>query len=265
MKHGYAWVVIHRLLSRAYRLPTRPFWVETDDGIRLIGARVGVAGPMLVFCHGFLGWHRKAAIVDFVEHLARWFTVYVFDTRGHGMSGGRSTFGDREYLDVDAVVRRAREDSGESLATLGASMGGIAVLRHAAFRDEVDAVMAVSTPARWDGHRTAAVRRMRLITATRGGRGLMRGLGVRVATTWGWPDDPEEVVGKIAPTPVIIVHGRDDHFFDVEDAWRLYRRAGEPKRLMLARRFGHAEEGFSRAFAERAARRLYEAMGPPRG
>ena len=64
-------------------------------------------------------------------------------------------------------------------------------------------------------------------------------------------DDPAELVGRIAPTPVLIVHGRDDHYFGEEEAWLLYRRAGEPKRLLLASRFGHAEDGYTPAFAER--------------
>ncbi len=135
------------------------------------------------------------------------------------------------------------------------------MLRQAAFRSGADAVVAVSTPARWDGHGSRAVRRVRLITATRPGRRVARALGVRLTSTWDWPDDPEDVVGKIAPTPLIIVHGRDDHFFEEEEAWRLYHRAQEPKWLMLADRFGHAEDGFTDEFARRIARRLYSVMG----
>lgn len=255
--------MVASLLSRSYTLPSRPFEVTSEDGVRLLGTRV--AGPPipLVFCHGFLGWHRKGRLVRFAEMLARWFTVYAFDTRGHGASGGLCTYGDQEYLDVEAVVRLARAEMDGTVVTLGASMGGIAVIRHAAFRDGVDAVVSVSTPARWRGHESRAVRRVRLITATRAGRRLGRGLGVRLSSTWNWPDDPEDVVGRIAPVPLILVHGRDDHFFDEEEAWRLYRRAQPPKRLMLATRFGHAEDGFTDGFAERIARRLYETLGLP--
>jgi pimeloyl-ACP methyl ester carboxylesterase len=214
-----------------------------------------------VFCHGFLGWHRKERIVRFVERLASRFRVYAFDLRGHGRSGGVSTFGDREYLDVDAVVRLAREDSGEVVVTVGGSMGGIAVLRQAALRDGVAAVVTVSTPARWDGHRSRAVRQMRWLTATGAGRRTARAFGVRLTDAWDWPEDPEAMVGRIAPTPLIIVHGRDDHFFDVEEAWRLYRRAREPKRLLLASRFGHAEDGFTPEFADLVGDRILQALG----
>ena len=248
-------------LPRARRprlgVPSDPFRVTTADGVALVGARIGVARPAVVVCHGFGGWHGKARYARLAEWLSEWLSVYVFDFRGHGRSGGLSSFGGLEINDVDAVVTRARRDDRDPVATLGASMGGIAVIRHAALLGGVDAVVAVSTPARWDGHRSAAVRRMAWLTGTARGRRLGRVAGIRLASEWVRPEAPGEVVGKIAPVPLMLVHGRDDHFFDEEEAWRLYRAASEPTSLWLADRFGHAEDGFSRPFAERVARFLY--------
>ena len=90
---------------------------------------------------------------------------------------------------------------------------------------------------------------------------MARLLGVRVAELRPWSESPEDLIGRIAPTPVVLVHGRDDHFFDEEEVWRLYRRAGEPRRLMLASRFGHAEDGLTPIFAERLGGRLLELLG----
>jgi uncharacterized protein len=247
------------LRSRRYRASV-PFRLTTEDGVVLVGSRVGTAGPGVVFAHGFLGWHRKERIVAFVERMARSHVVYAVDLRGHGRSGGVCTFGDRELLDVDAVVGLARRDRDAPLVTLGLSMGGIAVLRQAAFRDHVDAVVAVSTPARWDGHRSRAVRQMRWLTATPAGRRFSRALGARLTDVWRSPEDPVDVVGRIAPTPVVLVHGRDDHFFEEEEAWRLYRAAGSPKRLLLSSRFGHAEDGLSPAFADLLTARLHDLL-----
>ena len=66
-----------------------------------------------------------------------------------------------------------------------------------------------------------------------------------MAAEWERAEPPAELVDRIAPTPLLLVHGRDDHYFDEEQAWMLYRRAGEPKRLLLAGRFGHAEDGYT--------------------
>ncbi|HEY7281212.1 MAG TPA: alpha/beta hydrolase, partial [Actinomycetota bacterium] len=94
-------------------------------------------------------------------------------------------------------------------------------------------------------------------------RRVARAFGVRIAGTIERPETPEDVIGRIAPEPVLIIHGRDDHYFDEEEAWRLYRAAGEPKALWLASRFGHAEDGFSDRLAERIARHLYASWGLP--
>ncbi len=235
--------------------------VTTEDGVPLAGSRVGSGGPSLVFSHGFLGWHRKERIVRFVEILAERFTVYAFDLRGHGASGGRCTFGDCEVFDVDAMVRVARrERPGEPVVTMGVSLGGVSVIRHAGLIGGIDAVVAISTPAGWHGHRSKAVRQLQWMTSTPRGRRLARALGVRLSDGWTGPESPEEVVDRIAPTPLILVHGRDDHFFDEEEAWRLYRRAREPKRLLLASPFGHAEDGLSPALADRLGRRIEDAL-----
>jgi len=248
-------------LSHRFTRPAEPFTVTARDGVRLAGSRLGDADPAVVFVHGFMGWHRKPRVGAFTELLSRWFTVYAVDLRGHGHSGGVCTFGDREINDVQAVLDVARNDGHAHVATIGASMGGIAVIRHAALLGGVDAVVGVSTPARWEGHGSESVRRMQWFTTTTTGRRLSRVAGVRLSDEWHEPEAPEDVVEKIAPTPLIVVHGRDDHYFEEEEAWRLYRRAGQPKRLLLASRFGHGEDGFTPAFAERLARMFYQSWG----
>jgi pimeloyl-ACP methyl ester carboxylesterase len=246
------------LWSRRYRIGAQPFRVRTADGIELVGHRLGKGRAALVFCHGFTGWHRKGRLVRFQEELAAWFTVYAFDLRGHGVSGGTSSFGAKEELDVASVVALARADGFDRVVTMGGSMGGIAVIRHAALCGGVDAVVAVSTPARWSGHQSEAVRKMVWLTATRRGERLLRAWGTRISRDWQRIDDPAEVVERISPIPLVIVHGRDDHYFDEENAWTLYRNAGEPKRLLLSSRFGHAEDGYTPGFARQVASLLGE-------
>jgi pimeloyl-ACP methyl ester carboxylesterase len=237
------------LWSRPYGIPAGPFTTRSVDGVTLRGHRLGAGAVAMVFCHGFLGWHRKARLVRFQEELARRFTVYAFDFRGHGGSGGQCAFGGREQLDVDAVVQVARDDGFDRVVTFGGSMGGIAVIRHAALIGGIDGVVAVSTPATWTGHDSVAIRRAVWLTSTPSGRLLLRSTGTRVAATWDRVQAPLDVVDRVSPIPLLLVHGRDDHFFDEEQAWMLYRKAGAPKRLLLARRFGHAEDGYTLAFA----------------
>src|SRR5437667_5814661 len=136
--------LIPRGRSFVFAEPAEPFAVTTKDGVRLSGTRIGSAEPAVVLCHGFTGWHRKPRPARFAEALSKRLTVYGFDFRGHGASGGHTTFGDLEVNDIAAVVSLARDDGHDRVATMGASLGGIAVIRHAALVGGTDAAIAVS-------------------------------------------------------------------------------------------------------------------------
>jgi pimeloyl-ACP methyl ester carboxylesterase len=260
---------VQHALSHRWRVPAHVFGVRTSDDVLVVGTRLGrndPERPAVVFVHGLMGWHAKPRFAVFAESLTTWFTVYAFDMRGHGGSGGVSDYGGAEIYDVDAVVALARREGRGTVATVGTSQGGIAVLRHAGLLDGVDAVVGISSLAYWDwrdGAEPFARRQLDARIGSRSGRAALRAWGVRLPEQWNEPESPEEVVGKIAPTPVAIIHGNDDHLFAPDHARRLYEAAGEPKRLLLGDRFGHAEEGLTPAFAQRLARMVYEMLELP--
>ncbi|MFF9067779.1 alpha/beta hydrolase [Streptomyces sp. NPDC014891] len=207
----------------------------------------GTAATAVVLAHGFTGSVDRPA----VRRAARVFTergaaVVTFSFRGHGRSGGRSTVGDREVLDLAAAVRWARELGHARVATVGFSMGGSVVLRHAALdrgtRGSADAVAAVSAPARWYYRGTASMRRVHWVITRPAGRLVGRyGLRTRIDRR-GWdpvPLSPVEAVPLIAPTPLLIVHGDRDAYFPLDHP-RMLAGAGEAE-LWLERGMGHAE------------------------
>ncbi len=260
---------IQSLSSHRWRVPARSLSVFTSDGVHIEGTRLGAPGtgrPAMVLCHGLMGWHRKPRFAEFAETLTAWFTVYAFDFRGHGRSGGVCDYGGAEINDIEAIAAVARRVGHDKIVTCGMSMGAIAVLRHAGLLGGADAVVGISSLAHWDWHDGAHPRareKMRQRIGTRPGRAALRAWGVRLPVDWTEPESPEEVVGKIAPTPVLIVHGADDHLFGVDHAERLLEAAGEPKKLLLGDRFGHAEDGLSSAFGERLARASFEMLEVP--
>jgi len=65
--------------------------------------------------------------------------------------------------------------------------------------------------------------------------------GVRLARQIPTGESPASVIDRIAPAPVLIVHGTNDPFFPAEEARDLYERAGEPKALWVIPGGGHAE------------------------
>ena len=260
---------VQHALSHRWRVRTFAFSLMTEDGVRIVGTRLGDADatrPAVVLVHGLMGWHAKPRFAVFAERLTPWFTVYAFDMRGHGESEGISDFGGAEIHDVQASVAFARSEGHALVATVGTSQGAIAVLRHAALIGGVDAVVGISSLASWDWRVDAdpiARRQLHARIGTRSGRAALRAWGVRLPDHWEEPESPEEVVGKIAPTPVVIVHGTDDRLFAPEHAQRLYDAAGEPRKLLLGDGFGHAEDGLTAPFARRLARVIHEELELP--
>jgi pimeloyl-ACP methyl ester carboxylesterase len=260
---------VQLLASHHWRVPATTFVLRTEDDVSIHGTRLGDHGstsPALVLAHGLMGWHRKPRFARLAEQLSEWFAVYPFDHRGHGASEGVSDFGGAEIADVEEVVRLARGDGHRQVVTVGTSMGGISVIRHAALLGGVDAVVAISSLAYWAWHGGAhpkARRDFHQRVDTPAGRAALRAWGVRLPETWVESESPEEVVGKIAPVPVAIVHGRNDHLFSEDHARRLFSAAGEPKRLLLGDHFGHAEDGLSPGFGRRLTRIVHEALDLP--
>jgi pimeloyl-ACP methyl ester carboxylesterase len=202
-----------------------------------------------VFVHGFNGYRTKPKIRLLAEALSRRFPVLVFDLRGHGDSEGWCTGGELEALDVQAAVEHMRARGYSRVVTVGASLGGIAVILAAGSAGDADAVVAISTPARWGTSDTKAVRRMTWVFTHQIGRvAFHRLFGTRINLEWGNPAPPLEAVAKIE-VPLLLIHGANDHFFPASDAEALLANANEPKRLRIIERFGHAEDGFTGAFA----------------
>ena len=124
----------------------------TADGVELaarIWPSAHPADTIVVLVHGFAASKDHSDVVALAGRLRdRGIDVISYDARGHGDSGGSCTLGDLERHDVAAAVAWARERSSR-VVLVGASMGGIAVLRHAATGADVAGVVAVSSPAEW--------------------------------------------------------------------------------------------------------------------
>lgn len=108
--------------------------LNTGDGVRIDAAHTpprGAADLGIVLAHGFTGSLRERPTRRITHVLGGFGGVVSFDFRGHGRSGGESTVGDLEILDLDAAVRHARSVGYPRVAVVGFSMGGAVALRHA--------------------------------------------------------------------------------------------------------------------------------------
>ncbi len=222
-----------------------PLTLYTADGVRIDAGHLrGADEVCFVLAHGFTCSWRQPALRRIAGALRRHGGVLAFDFRGHGRSGGHSTVGDREVLDVAAAVAAARRRGYRRVAVAGFSLGGATAVRHAALHGGVDAVVSVSAPARWYYRGTVPMRRVHWVIERRLGRLAVRvARGTRIAPK-GWdpvPEAPHQLAGRIAPVPFLVVHGDADAFFPLDHAHQLYEAASDPKELWIEPAFGHAE------------------------
>jgi pimeloyl-ACP methyl ester carboxylesterase len=225
----------------------------TDDGVRLAGARLagpGDAPATIVLVHGFSHSSRTPRIHAFAHLLARRLHVVVPDLRGHGASGGVSTLGTREPLDVAAAVAAA--DASLPVVTVGVSLGGAAVLLHAGTYGGVAGVVAVSAPAWWGAWDTPSTRRVQRYAMTATGRLFVSTfLRTRIADRCEGVPDARDVVAAIAPAFTLVVADPGDHYFGVEHPRTIHRWAQEPKDLWLVPGAGHGSDLLTPALADR--------------
>jgi fermentation-respiration switch protein FrsA (DUF1100 family) len=197
-------------------------------------------------CHGIPAGPpdpKVAGYAALAEYLgSNGFAVLIFNFRGTGASGGN--------IDMPGWARDLRaaldylwsldEVDKSRLSLLGFS-GGAAVSVYVAARDKrVTSVVAAACPAefgQWTrGKPKALVGHFRDIGAIRDKD--------FPASAQAWLDGfklikPIDHIARLSPRPLLIVHGSADDVVSVEDARRLYAKAGKPKKLVIVGGAGH--------------------------
>lgn len=235
------------------------------------GARTPVAGGgggtpsregvCFVVVHGFTGGWRQERVQKVIGRLLPWGGVVALDMRGHGKSGGATTVGDAEVLDVAAAVAWARELGYAKVVTVGFSLGGAVVLREAALNATgpaaVDAVVSVSAPAFWYYRGTRIMRIAHWMVETAPGRAVMRLRRTRVSSrAWSepYPLSPMEAAAQLPGIPLLVVHGDADHYFPLEHPYAIVdaARASTPQvELWIEEGVGHAESAIPAEVVDR--------------
>lgn len=236
------------------------FSLTTSDGVRIVGVHLAGGDPgdplalAIVLAHGFTGHHSTEPVQAISEGLRPYAGVFAMTFRGHGKSGGQSTFGLGEVEDLTAVITHARAIGYRKVVTMGWSMGASNVVLHGAAVPDglaaADAVISVSGASRWFVRDTVPMRRVQWLIGGRSGRAVARIVLKTRIMAHGWgkdhqnaPPQPWEAIERISPRPVLVIHGDRDSYFGTEHPHVLFDAAAEPKDLWLIEGFGHAESG----------------------
>ncbi|MBA2451156.1 MAG: alpha/beta hydrolase [Chloroflexi bacterium] len=242
-------------------------WLTARDGVRLHAwlFTSPSATSTVILCHGHNG--NKHTLLPLAEILFPRHNVLLLDSRGHGESAGdRCTIGYEERLDVYAAVDELERRRLGPIGILGVSMGAVVAILAAAEDARIAAVIADSPFARlrWAVAEVARVHRYPPLVAPFMAQVACRSLALRLRyplTAF----DPIEVVERIAPRPLLLIHGERDEIIDVRHSRLVFERAGEPKELWVLPGLLHCRglEEACEAYGERISR-FFETWLAPR-
>jgi uncharacterized protein len=238
------------------QVPYEPVSFVTEDGVTIRGWWLPRAGSnrVVVACTGHRG--AKHELLGIASGLWRaGDNVLLFDFRGCGESDAAPlSAGHNELPDARAAVRFAQERLPEGqIGLLGYSMGGAVAILVAATDPSVRAVVADSSYAAISDVIANAYRRRRLPAQpflAVGDRYNGWRYGYRYAAL-----RPVDAVGRLAPRPLLLIHGAADELTPVAHAQELYAAAGEPKGLWIVPDAPHCCAYFAdrEAYAARVA------------
>lgn len=227
----------------------REIKLRTRDNVELSAWHSAAKnGALILIAHGYRAVRPAALHAIFARH---GYGVISWDARAHGASGGdTTTLGYREALDVEAALDYALGQNGvRHIGAYGQSMGAATVIRTAARRGEIKAVVA-------DSAYPALEEMIDRVVRFRPLRPLVRFFGERAAGMEVDAMRPVDDIGRISPRPVFIIQGGNDDTIPADSARRLYQAAGEPRTLWIA---DGAVHGGARAVrSEEYDRRLLE-------
>ncbi|KAJ9453782.1 hypothetical protein DIPPA_26051 [Diplonema papillatum] len=216
-----------------------------SDGYKLRGWWVPAEGDRcVVFVHGG-GRDRRA----WLRHVKMFreegkFNCLLFDFREHGTSDGKKrgfTYGIRESRDVRAAARWVKECKGmRTVAAVGTSVGGSAVLIAAADSADIDAVVAenpiTQATALQLHHLRIAVEQYvgsgRVITFLRDAFGILSAFILKCRIGLFEPEGIQ-IINRLGK-PLLLTHGTGDDVVPHEHSEELFAQASEPKELWLA-------------------------------
>jgi len=220
--------------------------------------------PTVILCHGIWTGRRECLPLA-LRFQAGGYNVLTFDFRAHGLSEGRFTsVGHHETNDVLGAVAYVKARPGVDptrIGVIGFSMGAAASIQAAAKCQDVAALVADSAYADFVD---AARYSFRLVT--RVPHFPLAPMAMRWAKVLVNVDAtqlrPVDVIGRVAPRPILIAHGQLDEIVPVRHAQTLFKAAGEPKELWIEPTSHHvgARDTAPDAYFARVERFLSEAL-----
>lgn len=217
--------------------------LTTPDGVD-ISANHYCPGfeKVIVICPGFMMTKDSKPFEMLAKRLSEEIDVISMDFRGHGESTGLYTFTSREGADLKAVLDYALPRY-KSVGVMGFSLGGAVAINEVSANKSADKVMTVSAPAEFEKIENRFLNKA-VISSNIKKFELKRICRFRPGNMFLKKQKPIENVDKLSPIPILFVHGGKDTIIEPRHSEALYKKAKDPKRLVIFKDGLHAEDIF---------------------
>lgn len=194
---------------------------------------------VLIICHGFAMSKDSKPFIDLSNDFLKSFDIIVMDQRGHGDSEGIFSFSAKEHEDVKAVIEYAKENY-TRIYLMGFSLGAASCIIEVAKNKNVNALIAVSTPISFEKIENRFLYKDALIPGIQkfGGHTLK----MRLGNMFEEKEKPLDVIDRISPLPLLLIQGENDPIIFKHHAEKLYKKAKDPKKLVMIEKGLHAED-----------------------
>lgn len=193
---------------------------------------------IIIICHGIIQYKDAPIMRQIAAEFIDSYDVINMDMRGHGKSKGKCTLGALEPQDLKVVVDYARQNH-KKVGVIGFSLGAAATVVEAAKYKNIDSLILISPFARVREVNIKFWRKEAFMSLEKNLKDKKR--KVKIGNIFLPRQDPIDVIAQVSPIPVLFIHSTKDWVIDINHSQRLYKKAKEPKELLILESSQHAE------------------------
>lgn len=225
------------------KLKKEEVFIESPYGYKIHGLffHKSNSKKVVIICHG-ITWSLYGSIKYVQMFFNKGFSVFVYDHRNHGLSGGKDTsFGYFEKYDLKKCTDWVMERLGGDVAIglFGESMGAGTVLQNVAIDSRIKFCISdcgysdIATLFKYHLAKDYKIRRLPLVEIT--------SIITRMKNGWGFKDvSPIQSISEV-DTPILFTHGGSDDFVPTWMSEEMHRAKKGTKDIYIAANAAHVE------------------------
>lgn len=225
------------------KLKKEEVFIESPYGYKIHGLffHKSNSKKAVIICHG-ITWSLYGSIKYVQMFFNKGFSVFVYDHRNHGLSGGKDTsFGYFEKYDLKKCTDWVMERLGGDVAIglFGESMGAGTVLQNVAIDSRVKFCISdcgysdIVTLFKYHLAKDYKIKRLPLVEIT--------SIITRMKNGWGFKDvSPIQSISEV-DTPILFTHGGSDDFVPTWMSEEMHRAKKGAKDIYIAANAAHVE------------------------